>query len=111
MRNENPYRPHGVVSEPAVGAALGMRALMLAAMCFIAASQTLADESTCRTVRGRMFLSNGTPSVRIWIVGTHRVLGVIQQDESFGDLPANIRQLWDSHGDIAMCSTYLFGDF
>lgn len=88
-----------------------MRALLIATVCLIVASPALAVENDCRTVRGRMSLANGTPSVRIWVVGTHRVLGVVQQDESFGDLPANVRHLWAAHGDDAMWSSDLFGDF
>jgi hypothetical protein len=87
-----------------------MRALIIAALCAIAASPATASEP-CRIVHGRMSLANGTPSVRIWVVGARRVLGVVQQDESFDDLPANIRHLWAAHGDEAMWSSYLFGDF
>jgi len=71
----------------------------------------LARESGCRTVHGRMSLFNGTPSVRIWVIGSHRMLGVIQAHETFADLPANVRQLWSAHGDDAMWSSDLFGDF
>jgi len=39
------------------------------------------------------------------------MLGVVQQDERFDDLPANIRQLWDAQGNDAMWSSDLFGDF
>ena len=88
-----------------------MRALILAAICLFATSAALAREGGCRAIHGRMTLSNGTPSVRIWIIGTHRVLGVVQQDERFEDLPANIRRLWAAHGDDAMWSSDLFGDF
>ncbi len=31
---------------------------------------------SCYAVRGRMTLANGTPSIRIWPVGTRRILGV-----------------------------------
>jgi hypothetical protein len=88
-----------------------MRVLIVAVVCSIAASPALAVGNGCHIVHGRMTLSNGNPSVRIWVVGTRRVLGVVQQDESFDDLPANIRNLWDAHGDDAMWSNYLLGDF
>jgi hypothetical protein len=65
----------------------------------------------CRTVHGRMSLANGTPSVRIWVIGTHRVLGVVQQDESFENLPAAIRAVWSTKGDDAIWATDLYGDF
>jgi hypothetical protein len=58
-----------------------------------------------------MSLWNGTPSVRIWVVGTKRMLGVVQQDETFDDLPENIRRAWAVHGDTAMWRSDLFGDF
>lgn len=88
-----------------------MRALIIAALCYVATPPAVAGESACRNVHGRMSLSNGTPSVRIWVVGTHRMLGVVQQDKRFTDLPANIRQLWAAHGDDEMWSSDLFGDF
>jgi hypothetical protein len=58
-----------------------------------------------------MELANGNPAVRIWVVGSSRVLGVVQQHERFDDLPRNIRQLWGAQGDDAMWSSYLFGNF
>lgn len=30
----------------------------------------------CFKARGKMFFSNGTPSIRIWLVGTKRILGI-----------------------------------
>ena len=42
----------------------------------------------CSTVRGRMNYWNGTPSTRIWIIGTHRMLGLPCEDAG---LPENIR--------------------
>lgn len=63
----------------------------------------------CRTVRGRMELTNGTPSVRIWLVGTKRMLGVHQQDELFDQLPVNIRRAWEGSDGVA--GHRLFGDF
>jgi hypothetical protein len=58
-----------------------------------------------------MFLANGAPSVRIWVVGTHRILGVVQQGERFDDLPAEIRTAWSADGEAAMWERPLFGDF
>lgn len=42
----------------------------------------------CFKVRGRMNYWNGTPSTWIWIIGTHRMLGLPCED--FG-LPDNVR--------------------
>lgn len=45
----------------------------------------------CRTIRGRLMLTNGTPSMRIWPVGSRRILGVIHprtgDGEFVGPLP------------------------
>lgn len=80
---------------------------ILAAVAMLAAP---AARGQCGVVHGRMDLWNGTPSVRIWVVGTRRILGVEQRDESFGDLPPAIRRLW-SHGPDADWNSSIFGDF
>ena len=61
----------------------------------------------CFKVRGRMAFYNGTPSVRIWPVGTNRILGISQQSfylEEYDNLPKElVNQLtWD---------TVMFADF
>ncbi len=61
----------------------------------------------CFQVRGRMNYWNGTPSVRIWQIGTKRILGVSEQrffDEAYCNLPDHIgaKLSWDSD---------LFADF
>jgi hypothetical protein len=50
----------------------------------------------CYTVRGRLSYYNGTPSTRIWIVGTHRMLGVRSEDSR---LPSNVKPLLKGFGD------------
>src|SRR5215470_7968732 len=35
----------------------------------------------CFELHGRMFVSNGTPSVRIWPVGSKRLLGVLPAEQ------------------------------
>jgi hypothetical protein len=41
----------------------------------------------CRTVHGRMALYNGTFSFRIWVIGTHRMLRVVDADgDNFNEL-------------------------
>ena len=56
----------------------------------------------CYKVRGRLSYYNGTPSTRIWIVGTHRMLGVRSEDSK---LPANVKPLLKDFGDN------IFADF
>lgn len=64
----------------------------------------------CFTIRGRMSLYNGAPSVRIWRVGTGRMLGVSEQRfsvEGYCNLPGSVRQRlsWDSDlfADFVVC--------
>ncbi len=64
----------------------------------------------CYELRGRMTLSNGTPSVRIWPVGTHRILGVSgggSDSEDHGGVPEELaKQLgWETamFADFSVC--------
>ena len=64
----------------------------------------------CYKVRGRMSLSNGTPSVRIWPVGTKRILGISEGRfylEEYANIPEElVRQLtWDNaiFADFTLC--------
>ena len=70
-----------------------------------------AKAATCRDVHGRLSLHNGAPTARIWVVGTHRVLGVLQPNESFSDLPASVRQLWAGKTNEAIWASEIVGDF
>jgi hypothetical protein len=56
--------------------------------------------AACFTVHGRLSFWNGAPSARIWPVGTHRLLG-IHNDE----LPQALRDR------IAFPDTEMWGDF
>jgi hypothetical protein len=59
--------------------------------------------ASCFSVRGRLSYWNGTPSARIWRVGTHRVLG-IHHDELPKEIEARMSgfdtELW---GDFRVC--------
>jgi len=70
-----------------------MRCLISLVVCFLClASRVAADESLppckgsplivgkCFTVHGRLSEANGAITVRIWPVGTHRLLGVFDGD-------------------------------
>ncbi|MGH6910402.1 MAG: hypothetical protein ACREE0_18965 [Phenylobacterium sp.] len=78
-------------------------------LAFIAAAAIAAEP--CRTVHGRMELWNGAPSVRIWVVGTDRVLGVVQPHDSLDDLPASVRRIWSGKDVEADWATAIYGDF
>ncbi len=56
----------------------------------------------CYKVHGRLSYYNGTPSTRIWIVGTDRMLSLPGEDQ---DLPANVKALLKDFNDN------IFGDF
>src|SRR4051812_43633861 len=49
-----------------------------------------AAEPACHRVHGRLFAANGTPSLRIWPVGTRRLLGV-HDDANPEALPPELR--------------------
>jgi hypothetical protein len=83
----------------------------LAALLLALAAQAAAASESCRTVHGRMDLWNGTPSVRIWVIGTHRVLGVEQRDEKLDDLPAEVRRIWSGKDPETDWRTSIYGDF
>jgi hypothetical protein len=63
----------------------------------------------CYTIRGRMNIWNGTPNLRIWPVGTNRILGVTggphnDEERTDCDVPENLAGKLSS-------DTSLFGDF
>jgi hypothetical protein len=67
----------------------------------------------CFVVHGRMFFPNGTPGVRIWRIGSKRILGVLDgagNAESDNVLPAKLTAkfawAWDMYtvyGDFEVC--------
>ena len=65
--------------------------LLIAAVPFSASDNSLACKGRpdlvgeCRVIHGRLMFYNGTPSFRIWVVGTHRLLGV--QEIKYNDNP------------------------
>ena len=87
------------------------RLFTFAAVLALITTASAHGAETCQTVQGRMMLSNGTPSVRIWEIHTQRTLGVVQQDETFGELPAPIRHTWSVRGVDSMWANDLLGDF
>jgi len=62
----------------------------------IATSPAEARRWPCSWVYGRMTAGNGTPSTRIWPVGTHRMLGVVNPghpDVDAGKMPDKVLNL------------------
>jgi len=68
-------------------------------------------KGACYTVRGRLGLANGTPGTRIWIVGTKRLLGVLDSTGSDGEyVPPQVYRLMaadprhiEVFGDYTVC--------
>lgn len=63
----------------------------------------------CFTVRGRLSLYNGSPTIRLWRAGTRRILGVSSSyaEAGYSSIPAEIeRQLnWETEvwGEFEVC--------
>lgn len=93
--------------------------LVLASLPTPTNSQTVADKScrqhpqlvgSCFMVRGRLSVFNGAPALRIWKIGTKRVLGVSDQrflKAGYKNIPDNIREMvnqdTDVYGDFQVC--------
>ena|SRR5580693_2083515 len=63
----------------------------------------------CFTVHGKLVQSNGDPSLRIWRVGTKRILGILDckgRDESSLALPKAVSRIAGEHA-----ATSTFGDY
>lgn len=86
---------------------IGILAVAFAAVSVSAAQAQPSSE--CFVIHGRLQLSNGTPSIRIWRIGTERILGV--PDGPPGDeqatLPANVRAVLATDA----WKTRVFADF
>ncbi len=88
--------------------ALGILALLFpSAQAF---AQSCKDDSNiiaaCFTVHGRISYWNGTPSARLWPIGTHRLLGISERDE-YG-MPPELKKLApdlddEVYGDFTVC--------
>jgi len=65
---------------------------------------------SCFSVRGRLSVYNGAPAVRLWKVGTKRVLGISEQrfaEEGYRNIPENLKaqlnQDVEIFGDYIVC--------
>ncbi|WP_445145058.1 hypothetical protein [Dyella sp. Tek66A03] len=64
-------------------------ALGSVASAALACEEAPVSGGKCFTLRGRVSLYNGTPSMRIWPIGSKRLLGVVPAEHE--DAPANIK--------------------
>ena len=78
------------------------------------ACKTRGNAATCYWTHGRLSAYNGTPSYRLWKIGTHRLLGIYSGpdaekrnplDSEDPEFPANVKRAFKS------ASTQIFGDF
>ena len=62
--------------------------------------------AACFTVHGRLSAYNGTPSLRIWPIDTHRLLGILKDEDPLA-IPESIRNTVgfgkDIYGDFLVC--------
>ena len=88
-----------------------------ASRAFLQPPQVATEEKSCRShpqlvgrcfsLRGRLSVYNGSPALRIWRVGTRRIVGISEQRFSlpgYRNVPANIAN--QINQDVA-----IFGDF
>jgi hypothetical protein len=87
------------------------------------AFQAIAEEKTpcdkipdkivgeCFKVHGRLSFYNGTPSFRIWVIGTHHLLNVTDwwAKSHAEELPENVRKLLPT--DDFISTTKILGDY
>lgn len=87
-----------------LGLVLALQNAVLAGGAEGTCPEPMAKDTKCFTVHGRLYLTNGTPSVRIWPVGTHRILGVPGEGE---DLPPCLQRYLDFetvvYADLEVC--------
>ena len=56
------------------------------------------ETNTTFKLHGRLMIFNGTPSFRIWIIGTNRILGVPGGDTEPAEMPGKLEKLFTSTG-------------
>jgi hypothetical protein len=98
-----------------------MRASFFPLLILLFAGPALADDGAacrkspkltgpCFIVHGRLSITNGSWNYRIWPVGTHRMLAIVDESDVFDDetgppLPGNVRRVLNGF------ETETFADF
>ncbi len=96
-----------------------IRTVVLIIMCSLLCCSALSGEikrsdgckcnpklvGACFTIHGRLSPSNGTPSLRIWIINTKRILGVIPSEDEIipQALVEHLRFGNNIYGDFTVC--------
>jgi hypothetical protein len=84
------------------------RAISVCILLLTSASPALSAEQ-CFVVHGRLEQSNGVPGIRLWRVGTKRVLGVLDckgKDESPFAIPPAIKKLAGEYVSVPVLGDY-----
>lgn len=74
--------------------------LLFAALLIFTFSSHARINAPRLTVHGRLTFYNGTPSWRIWVVGTKRLLGVRQSGNEVPDVPKELLNLISPDRDV-----------
>lgn len=99
---------------------IGMVAVLLLFLAALGVAEDKPKKKSCKEhpmlsgpcfkIRGRMFFSNGTPSIRIWPVRTNRILGISEGRfylEDYENVPDElVHQLsWETamYADFIVC--------
>ena len=105
------------------GSAIGAAVVILALIAAVGQEQVRTPENRrvckrnpdlagqCFEIRGRAYVSNGTPDLRIWRVGTNRILGVTASATADdAEDPIVPKKLLRAQG-IPPNDHFVFGDF
>jgi len=68
--------------------------LLIAVLAALVGGTANAKPMGCHWIDGRLTLGNGTPAIRIWPRGTHRLLGVTTADSKSESRKALPAALW-----------------
>ena len=96
------------MTTPAISA---LAVLGMASAIFGADNPTKCAERTdlagpCYQVHGRLYLTEGTPGVRLWIIGTKRILAVMTPEDSEENImPAKVSSQFQN------TATQVYADF
>jgi hypothetical protein len=104
------FDPLQTLAERPYPAAMRQLVMLLALVCLVpVVAEAKSKPWPCYWVHGRMTAGNGTPSTRIWPVGTHRMLGVVspgRPDVEVGEMPNSVLRLLTAENDFTV-----WGDF
>jgi hypothetical protein len=88
------------------------------ALCFVLVATTASarepqsvNVGPCFTVHGRFSIANGTVIFRIWPVGSHRMLAVVESDGTYDEFHAPVPKRFASILAAHNRDVVIFGDY